>query len=260
MEISRYLVECIQNQTPVSFSKYGDGEYFAATYLNGENCDQDKFTEKLAEGIRTSFQYMVDEAPNTYVGIWHCGNHIDFWSTLVKKPIRIAKYHSIIMDSDHRSDKIDIFKAIKNSSLKKIYICNPLMVRAKSLLNIDHMIHVPFNNWFDTKKDDILQEIESYIETDQQSIILTSAGMGAKVLIAELSKKYPQNIYLDIGSGLDKVCTKKSSRGWEPSYNELIHDLQELLPDDWESPIYEPIFVAAKQKLGLHAEWLNDCP
>jgi hypothetical protein len=257
MEITAYLADCVRNRTPVSFSKYGDGEYLAATNRPGANCDRDTYTEKLAEGLRRSFTYMVDEAPNTYIGIWHDGNHIDFWSTLVQKPIQIAKYHSVIMDSDHRAEKIDLLKAIKESSLKKIYMCNPLMVRAKSLLNIDHMIHVPFNNWFDTKKDDILQEIETHIQPDEQCIIMTSAGMGAKILIAELSKKYPQNIYLDIGSGLDKVCTKKASRGWEPSYVELVDLLKELLPEDWESPVYQSIFDEARHKLGVHAEWLN---
>lgn len=257
MEITQYLSDCIRNRTPVSFSKYGDGEHSAANGHNGHNCDQDIYTNALSEGLKRSFTYMVDEAPNTYIGIWHDGGHIDFWSTLVKKPINIVKYHTIIMDNDHQTEKIDLFNAIKQSSLKKIYICNPLMVRAKGLLNIDHMVHVPFNNWFDTQFDKIKSEVERHM-SDDQCIILTSAGMGAKVIIAELSKKYPQNIYLDIGSGLDKICTKKTSRGWEPSYNELMHEFRDLLPNDWESPEYNYIFGEARDKLGVHAPWLNN--
>jgi hypothetical protein len=258
MEITQYLADCIRNKTPVSFSKYGDGEYAAANGHGGANCDRDTYTNKLSERLRAAFTYMIDEAPNTYIGIWHDGGHIDYWSSLVQKPIRVAKYHTIIMDADHRGEKVDMFKAIKESDLKKIYICNPLMVRAKPLLNIDYMIHVPFNNWFDEHFDSIFDEINKCIGDEEQCIILTSAGMGAKVVIAELSKKYPQNIYLDIGSGLDKVCTKKTSRGWEPSYNELMGEFRDLLPIDWESGEYQCIFDEAREKLGVHAPWLNN--
>ena len=259
MEITAYLTECIRNQTPVSFSKYGDGEYLAATGCSGANCDRDTYTEALSRGLREGFASMVEKGPNTYIGIWHDGNHIEFWKTLlnpgVSTPINLAKYHTIIMDNDSRKEKVELLRTIKTSSMKKIYVCNPLMVRAKGLLNVDCMIHVPFNNWFDAKFDEILAEIKSAL-TDEPCIVMTSAGMGAKVLIAELTKVYPQNIYLDFGSALDKVCTKKTSRGWEPSYEELMTELRELLPEDWDAEEYRPVFEEAKQKLGVHAPWL----
>jgi hypothetical protein len=257
MEITSYLTECVRNGTPVSYSKYGDGEHSAANGHSGANCDQDIYTNRLSQGIRNAFTYMINEAPNTYIGIWHDGGHIDYWTTLVTKPINIAKYHTLILDHDHRQEKVDLFKTIKKSQIKKIYICNPLMVRARGLLNIDFMVHVPFNNWFDERFDSILQEVEKCIVDGEQYIILTSAGMGAKILIAELSKKYPQNIYLDIGSGLDKVCTKKTSRGWEPSYAELMWEFRDILSEDWESPEYNWVFDQARDKLGVHAPWLN---
>ena len=181
MEITSYLSECIKTHKPVTFLKYGDGEYFAALGNKGCNCDQDNYTDFLKNGLMQSFTYMVDHGPNTFIGImsWN-GNHHDFLTKLVIKPIQIAKYHTIIMDNDHINDKIELLKTIKESPLKKIYICNPLMVRAKILLNIDHMVHVPFNNWIDTQFDDILNQVKSIIDPEEQYIILTSAGMGAK--------------------------------------------------------------------------------
>jgi hypothetical protein len=256
MDITTYLTECVLTQTPVAFLKYGDGEHSAANHSVGHNCDNDTYTESLSENIRSSFTYMVDEAPNTYIGIWHDGGHIDYWTSIVKNPIRTVKYHTLILDTDNRPAKIQLFKAIKESPLKKIYVCNPLMVRAKPLLNIDYMVHVPFNNWFDTLFSDILHQIEVCMKESEQHIILISAGMGAKVLVAELSKRYPQNIYLDIGSGLDKICTKKTTRGWEPYYHELVNEFREILPPDWESADYQPIFDAAKKTLGIHQAWL----
>jgi hypothetical protein len=239
-------------KTPVAFLKYGDGEYLAALGNSGCNCDRDTYTEVLKNGLIESFSYMIDYGPNTYVGIWHDGNHIEFWKKFVQKPIRVAKYHTVIMDYDHINQKIELLKTIKESSLKKIYVCNPLMVRAKILLNIHHMVHVPFNNWVDNKFDSILNEIKSFINPEEQSIILTSAGMGAKILIGELTKLFPKNIYIDIGSGLDKICTKKTSRGWEPIYEEFMDLLTDIIPSDWESSNYEYIFNEAQNKVGLH--------
>jgi hypothetical protein len=252
MEITAYLSECIKTHTPVAFLKYGDGEYLAALGNSGCNCDRDTYTDTLKNGLIKSFTYMIDHGPNTYVGIWHDGNHIEFWNKFVEKPIRIAKYHTVIMDYHNINDKIELLKTIKESSLKKIYICNPLMVRAKILLNIDHMVHVPFNNWVDTQFDTVLEEIKSHINPEEQTIILTSAGMGAKILIGELTKLFPKNIFIDIGSGLDKICTKKTSRGWEPSYQDFMNLLAHIIPSGWESPEYEYIFNEAQTKVGVH--------
>jgi hypothetical protein len=126
------------------------------------------------------------------------------------------------------------------------------MVRARILLNIDHMVHVPFNNWVDNQFNTILDEVKSHIDPQAPCIILTSAGMGAKILIGELTKLFPKNIYIDVGSALDKICTKKTSRGWEPSYEEFMTLLADLIPPEWESLEYQSVFSEAQTKLGMH--------
>ena len=253
MEITGYLTECIKTHTPVAFLKFGDGEYGAAKGDKGHNCDKDMYTAFLKNGLIESIAYMVNNGPNTFIGIWHDGNHIDFWNKHVKKPIQLVKYHTVIMDGDNNGEKVKLLKTIKESSLKKIYICNPLMVRAKILLDIDHMIHVPFNNWVDTEFESILEQIKNVMcDGDEQCIVLTSAGMGSKVLIGELTKLYPKNIYIDIGSALDKICTKKTSRGWEPSYEYFMNILADVIPSEWESSEYQHIFDEALHKVGVH--------
>jgi hypothetical protein len=81
---------------------------------------------------------------------------------------------------------------------------------------------------------------------------MTCCGMSAKVLIAELSKKYPKGIYFDIGSGLDKLCTKKDSRGVYKSYEELLDLFKGIIPDSWNDPKYDYIYDEASTKLGIH--------
>ena len=252
MDITVLITDSIKNKSPISFSKYGDGEYFCAVSHPGENCDKDLYTEKKKNGLLTSFKYMVDELPNNYIGLWINDEQNKFWTEQSVKPIKWACYHILFMDGNNNEGKLEMYKTIKHSSLKKIYICNPLLVKAKLLLNIDVMIHVPFNNWFDNELENLVQIIKQNIEPNEQCIIMTSAGMGAKVLICELSKLFPNNIYLDFGSALDKICTKRTSRGWEPSYEELMNILKDIIPENWNDARFNYIYEQAKYKLGVH--------
>ena len=65
---------------------------------------------------------------------------------------------------------------------------------------------------------------------------MTCCGMSAKVLISELRKKHSRGIYLDIGSALDYVCTKKCSRGNKYSYEYIENVFRDLIPDNWNIP------------------------
>jgi len=86
----------------------------------------------------------------------------------------------------------------------------------------------------------------------RQPLVITCCGMNAKVMICELYKEYPNGIFLDFGSGLDRLCTKRESRGFTYSYDYLTNLLKDVLPDDWESENYNIIYEQAKYKMGLH--------
>lgn len=117
------------------------------------------------------------------------------------------------------------------------------------------MINVPLRNWFDTKFGEILKQIISAIEKfSGPCIVMFSAGMSSKVLIGELHKIFPQNIYLDFGSALDLLCTRRDSRGRGYSYETLCEKLASILPasEIWNDPKYDYIYGAAQKQLGIH--------
>jgi hypothetical protein len=251
MEITNLLSECIRTGTPVSFSKYGDGEYACANAFAGHNCDADFYTQKKQIALIESFKYMTENAPNTYMSYW-TEDVSSYWQTLTQVPIKWAKLHTFILDDDSIEDKVNLYKTIKMSPLKKTYICNPLMVKAQPLLNIDWMVFVPLNNWFDTSFDELIQTLKTVIIHDEQCIIMCSAGMSSKIIICELIKLFPNNIYLDIGSALDTICTKRVTRDHNRTYEKVVYYLQNILPSDWNDPKYEYIYEEAKNKMGLH--------
>jgi hypothetical protein len=253
MNINNYLIECITQNIPVSYSKYGDGEYLCAINYQGSNCDNDSYTNLLRDSLINSFKYMVDNTNNAYIGKWPEYN--EFWENLVKNKINWADYYTLIIDNINNTkacDKLTLYKIIKQSKLKKIIICNPLLIKSKLLLNIDDVVIIPLNNWFDSSFSDILSKVKKLIDSDGNHIVMTCCGMGAKVLIAELHKIFPKGIYLDFGSALDLICTKTDSRGYSNTYEECLTFFKDIISDNWNDKCYDKIYIEASNKLGLH--------
>jgi hypothetical protein len=253
------IVKYIENSTPFIFLKFGDGEYLCASKNfninnnnNNTNCDNDTYTKKLSNSLNESFKYLVNNTQNTYYGKWHDSVVSNYWESIVNKPINWVDYWTLLIYCND-INKLEIYKTIKNSKQKKIYVCNELIKKVEILLNIDDMVYVPLNNWFDDKFEDILNKIKNIIgKEDEKFILMTSCGMSAKVLVTELYKIYPNGIYLDIGSGLDTICTKRSTRGLMIDYNFCYNFFKDILPDNWNDPKYDYIYPEAQNELGLH--------
>ena len=247
-DIVKKLTDFIQTQTPFSFSKYGDGEYLCALDGHGNNSDFDHYTPKLQHGLKTSFKYMIEDNKdqNTFIAAWRDKKICHFWRSLVsdefKDKIQWADYHTFIVEvkdfnnSQNNSDlnnKISLYKAIQDSTLNKYIICNNSMNKMSLLFNTSNILNIPYNNWFDFHFDAVLATMKSKIGEDPQPMIITSCGMSAKVLIAELHKIYPNGLFLDVGSGPQFICTKRDMRGRDYSYETIYNAFKPILPLDW---------------------------
>jgi len=278
MNYSEFIIECIKTKKPIVFCKYGDGEYICVkkylnnpnisdivdeTDLNAEinncnivicNSDRDTYTEKLSKGLLNSINYIVNQ-DNVLIGQYL--NVDKIWEQIVNRKINWCSYEILlfnyldIYDNIRFTNKINIYKSIKNSKMNKIIICNELLIKTEILLDINHIITIPFNSWFDDKFEEILDKVKNLMNNDM-NIILTSCGMSAKVLIAELHKINPNNIYLDIGSGLDLVCTKRNTRNFNITYENIYEKFKEhdFIPDNWNHEKYDFIYNDASEKLG----------
>lgn len=258
MYCTRRLIEAIQNNSPIAFIKLGDGEYHCSLNSSGANCDLDNFSLKKGRGIVETVWYLTENSESTYFGVWWNSSVQAYWETKTEKPIQWVNYHSIIIDKEDMTlknsilwDKIELYKTIQQSPLKKIYVCNKFLIKVEQLLNIDCMIHISLTNWFDTDFETVLNQIkENYDE--KGTIILFSCGMGAKPLILECIKAFPNGKYLDVGSALDFICTQRDSRGHFYSYDELYAVFKDILPEGWDDPKYDSLVTEAKTSLGKH--------
>ena len=126
-----YIIECLENNKPVAFSKYGDGEFICAArqfYFYGSlslaNCDSDAYTDKLAISLINSFKYMVEKANNSLIGKWQEDIRVaTFWQSLVSKQVIWADYQTLlaandINNKDNVNNFIKLFKLINRNICK----------------------------------------------------------------------------------------------------------------------------------------------
>ena len=276
--IAPHLTECIRLNQPASFAKFGDGEiicvYGTLTRLlqvkcqapalppvGRMNCDHDDYyVPEKGIGLVHAIQYMTDDTSSSFCGLWdNAQKHAPFWQQFVKTPIRWANYHTIIIEKEDLvlknqvlKDKIELYRTIQESKRTKVVICNRLLAKAELLLKADYMHYVPTSNWF--------AEIRTYIKTiteylkekgDEYPIIMTMAGMGAKVILYELMKVYPKGVFIDIGSGLDILCTKRRSRDNGTYYEDMRSAFAPILPPTWDDEKYNELYEQAKQVIGI---------
>lgn len=236
MNSTQQLTWYIDNDIPCMFVKYGDGEYYAAMFFEGGNCDGTPYTNNLGSKVRESFVYNSQQK-NAMIGEWHSMLNKPFWEGLdpAIRDVKWVDFHTVLIDqTTTNADKLCLFSAIQDSSRKKIYIANETLSRAKDLFNIETHIVINPSNWFDTEYESVFTAASSAIEDDSKTLVLISAGMGGKYLLSELHKKHPNAIYIDIGSAFDMLCAKRNSRSYNPPYEWLCSYLRPILPPGWD--------------------------
>lgn len=229
------LIQKISAKQSIGFIKFGDGEYFCMdnTYPGGYNIDHDSFTSEKGQQLISAFNLFVESFSSTiYLGKWH-DDKWDWEQFLEKKgqTISWANYHTLLLDGDDMYDKIQLYSVIKHSPLKKIYVGNRFLKRVQVIFNVDVFVQVAENNWFDNDFDHVLQQILNAMENENNNthIVMTSAGMAAKILLAKILSIHPETIVLDFGSAFDFICTGRQSRTWEPPRNFMLQLLSEFI-------------------------------
>lgn len=251
--MTELITDLIKKDSPFIFVKFGDGEFESASGCSGSNCDNDPYTLKLRNGILEAVSY-YSCLNNAYCGRWYADRIASYFNSIASGKINWVNYHTCIVDTTSFDNnlKLELFKAIKNSTRTKIIVGNELLVRAKPLLGINEHIIIPYRNWIENDFDNVVNKITSLCSYDDRPMVLTCAGMGSKILIMELHRLFPNGIFIDIGSGLDYLCTKKCSRGNVYSYEKLESYFSDILPLNWNDDCFNYIYEAAKHNIGIH--------
>lgn len=244
------IISNINNYIPFIYVKLGDGEYIAANKysndnsnnINGvngldinslkENCDGVVYTINLKNNLIDSCKYLL-KLPNCYVGKWY-GLH-NFFENLVNNQVNWTNYQMfIITDKEELKNnlKFNLYKSIKLAKYQKIYICNEKSVEfSKKMLNIDNHVVIHKSKWYENDYQNILNKCVNAVVDVNKIMFLISGGIGAKVLISDLHKKYNNAIIIDLGSALHYLFTGDKIRLFDDyyQYDEIKTYFKELL-------------------------------
>jgi hypothetical protein len=202
------FIDALKTNQAFTYAKYGDGEYLCAIKRPGQNCDNTKYTEKLSNAVIKSYKYLAPQS-NCYIGRWTDGKVDAFFERIVKPNWRDYSQF-IFFNKKEFYEKLDLFRSIKQATQQKIYCCNADNAKAAPIFNIDTCVIVHPSDWFESTYEAVLAETKAAVINPDSVIILTSAGMGAKPLMADLRQCYPNAILIDIGSAFDTFVYRKS--------------------------------------------------
>ena len=242
---TEFITEAIKNNQVVRFAKFGDGEYACCLGEQGQNCDGDIYFPELSRALKEAFLILA-QTPNTYLGEWREQVPHDFYANLFstrtgKNPMMISwvDYH-LLLRSSHQHDVEDFqrahekhmynfVEAIRNSTRKKIYVCNQQNARLCQVFNAEH-VEIPENCWV-LKYKEVFEQIIRLCTPD--TIVLFSGGLCSKVAIADLARHAPTVTCLDVGSSFDCLARGTQSRSYQFNYFEEINYYSGLLPENW---------------------------
>jgi len=202
----------IRNMEPFALIRPADGEYYVLINKSLTNIDNWTFVSnsKLSKDLTDALHMASNK--NCYVGIpcgccninmakWYINtfrlnpNYTTFANVFVNKNWK--KWIHFLMD-----EKIP-FHYLGPSNL-------PNMFHVQQYYNIPLYL---VNDW-DTKGEEYLANILSEIKKYKNRIFLFSGGPISKIIISHAWNQHPFNIYIDIGSSLDKYSKGHSNRDY----------------------------------------------
>lgn len=211
--------------------KFGDGELRNMTSNNERehNCDGNFYFSELGTSLIESYIYFLKHGVS-YICKWHSHeyeiqnkmeqDHLEFFN-----PDRKFLYYDILI---HKLpipiEQLQFFKIIKHINRPKVYFTNEELLKVISpVLNVNYAISVPQNNTY-LVKNELYNAIDNFMSSlkTENMIIMFSVGMFAKVIIAHMSEKYPNNTYLDIGSSFDGLLNPSRDFMFQKNYVESV--------------------------------------
>src|SRR5574343_157330 len=191
--------------------KFGDGELrnMISNNEHEHNCDGNMYFRGLGDDLIASYIYFLKNE-SSYICKWHSHEYTiqhkmeeDHKSSF--NDLRKFVYYDLLIHKMPISiEQLKFFKILKHIKRNKIYISNSDMIdKLSNVLNLTHGFVIPKQNAY-LFKGTIFTGLKNLFQNiNSPSIVMLSAGMFSKVIIAFLSENFPDNTYLDIGSSFD---------------------------------------------------------
>ena len=186
------FIDFIKEKENFSFIKRGDGEEFCMSGMVGQNCDGHNYSPILGKELKRAYEYF-ESREDCFVPLFQDQN---YFNALLH---RVGKNNAKVKE---------FYQAIREDGRKKFFVGPERLKIVAKILKAKHII-IPEKNAFE-EYGEISAKLKKEIGKDKDVIVLFSAGMPAKVLIAECLEKDNGITCLDLGSAFDSLI--KESR------------------------------------------------
>ena len=242
---TQLLAGSIERDDAVAFIELGERE---RRCVQAEDDDGNDYAPSLMAAVRHLAASSGVHFGASTTGIWE---HLTRASNM-----RWLHRHSAVPDDQalRTPHLLRLYSAIRDSTRTKILVGNALLAKAVILLRLDAHVVVPQGEWFGAHYARVCADVQRAAkQKGGRLLVVTCCGLGAKVLIGDLHRQHPNGIFIDVGSGLDLLCTRKDSRGVTHTYDQLQLYFKPILPPAWHDVAHESIYRdAAAASFGQH--------
>ena len=118
-----------------------------------------------------------------------------------------------------------------------------MLTQLKIIFNGSYYIEIPDNSWFAKGYYNSIEEnLSSLLNKYNDAIVIIAGGLASKVIIANVSSKFQNASFIDIGSSFDILSTRNDTRAWGKreieftnSYENQLVYFKEVLPDNYDN-------------------------
>ncbi len=210
------FVKRMESGIPITFSRFGDGEWSALIGTVGENCDGHQYSKQLQKGLRTALL----GAPKYEVGMQayalKCMGR-DIVKFIKQENLNLHWWQAdLFHDANLRGELYPFIKLLQSTTN---IVIGPSYLRDLDLFPQKDFIQIPQKNCFEDY-DRILTECKTLAKREKKSVIfLFSASMASNVLIDELYKEFGSlHSFLDVGALWDIYLGKKTRGVYSESH------------------------------------------
>lgn len=219
------VLQWIKEEKHFGIVRPADGEFYILS--NSTLTNIDNWTFNSGDILQMDlFISLTKQNPNIYVGI-PC-NHCD--DSMCKKYIQMLdlknerRTYANIFCNKNWNTFIDFLKMYtKGISVITSGNKDPSEIKINDRFTIDPFL---VNKWTDSRED-VTNRLVNWVSTKNNEVICFCAGPLSKVWIPILYERYPNNIYLDVGSTLDIFLKGETNRHYalgDPGLSNSICD------------------------------------
>lgn len=218
-----FFLDKIKKNEYFGIIRPGDGEH--AILMNTSINTSDKWTFTQNSRLHTDIgMSMSKNIPSLYIGIpCECCNKQmkDDYIRVLNLPAERTTYANIFCNANWQ----DFIHFLKDYTKGFSLVTGGKQETSEFVINDRLIIDEHLVNKWDTSYENETSRIMNWLSTKNDEMICFSAGPLSKVWIPIAMEKYPNNIYLDIGSSIDIYTKGSTNRPYTIDghyYNRLI--------------------------------------